>query len=137
MRNIVSSLTLTASSAGVPPFHAWCFDGPSSAGQQWGVGFPHVFPERPCRVVIQQRVDHAVRRCQTQGHHHPSLQGQQDVAVPAVAHSVQVERADQVIGQKAEQEGHCHHADQMHRAPPVASAILAGQVGAARARVGR
>lgn len=42
-----------------------------------------------------------------------------------------------MIGQKAEQEGRCHHADQMHRAPPVASAILAGQVGAAGARVGR
>lgn len=65
-------------------------------------------------VVIQQRVDHAVTRRQTQRHHHGPLQHQRDVTVPAAAHGMQVQRSNHVIGQKREQESCHHHADQVH-----------------------
>lgn len=42
-----------------------------------------------------------------------------------------------MIGQKAEQEGHCYHGDQVYRAASVTSPSVAGQVAAVGAGVGR
>ena len=92
--------------------------------------FPHVVPERPGGVVVQQRVDHAVGRRHAQRHRHGPLQRLRDAAAPPVAHGVQVHRPAHVVGQEAEQEGCCHHGNQVHRAPPVAGAFFAGQVAA-------
>lgn len=128
-----------APSGGVPALHLEPPRpaGPPSAGPQRGVGLPQALPEGAGGVVVEQRVDHAVGGRQAQRHHHAALQGHGDAAAPAAAHGVQVQRPDQVIGQKAEQEGRRHHGNQLHRAPPVAGASRAGQVAAAGAGVGR
>jgi len=95
------------------------------------VGVPHVAPEGPGPVVVQQRVDHAVGRRQAQRDHGGALQRHREAAGPRAAHGVQVQGPHHVVGQEAEQEGRRHHGDQAHRAPPAAAAG-AVDVGAGR-----
>lgn len=111
-------------------------EGPPPAGQQRGMSISHVVSERPGGIVIQQRVDHAVGRREAQRHHHRPLQCHRDVTVPAPAHGVQMQRTNHMIGQKAQQEGCCHHGDQVHRAAPVAKTSFAGQTAAVEAGAG-
>lgn len=115
-------------SGGVPPPHHGQSRhvGPPPAGQQGGVGVPHVVPECPGGVVIQQGVDHAVGRRQTQRHHHRPLQHHRRGAVPTAADGVQVQRSNQMVRQKAEQERCRYHGNKVHRPPPVLTAGFAG-----------
>lgn len=60
----------------------------SPDGTQSGMSIPDIVSEHPGGIVIQQRVDHTVGRCQTQCHHYGPLQRQCDAAAPTVLHSV-------------------------------------------------
>ncbi|KAG7215180.1 hypothetical protein INR49_006927, partial [Caranx melampygus] len=96
------------------------------AGQKRGMSVSQLVSECPGGVVVQQRVDHAVRCRQTQCHHHRPLQRHHDLTAPVATDGVQVQRSNQVVGQEAEQEGQRHHGNQVHRALPVATASDAG-----------
>lgn len=79
----------------------------------------HCVSEHFGEVVVKQRVDHTVHRCKTQRHYHTSMQWHHDPAVPLSIGCVYVQCPEHMIGQEADQEGHCHHGDKMNGAASV------------------